>query len=528
MNSIHKPRRDSRAILLALPIGLLPHIALAQHKLPAQGCAQDQIKRPNVILIYADDLGYGDIASNGAKGVETPNLDRLAQEGLNFHNAHAAAATSTPSRYSLLTGEYAWRRAGTDVAAGNAGSIIQTDQFTLAELFRSAGYRTGAIGKWHLGLGSKTAEQDWNGELDLALEDLGFDYSYIMAATADRVPCVFIQGRRVVNHDPSAPIYVSYDKPFEGEPTGQTHPHLLSKQRSSHGHDMAIVNGIGRIGYMKGGGKALWQDEDIADSITRHATQFIEDNATGPFFLYLATNDIHVPRYPHSRFRGKSGMGLRGDAILQLDWTVGEVLRALDEQGLRDNTLIIFSSDNGPVLDDGYEDEAEARLGEHSPTRGLRGNKYSAFEGGTRVPMLVRWPGVVPAGKASDALISQVDWFASLAQLLGRNLKAGQAMDSRGHLNTLLGQVSTEGSPYVIAQASNKTLSVRTAEWKYIEPSNGPKMIPWGPKIETGYLSKPQLYHLATDPREEHNVAELHPGIVELLSAILEAERAKQ
>lgn len=528
MKPINKQHLGSAPIWLILPLSLVPSIALAQSK-PRTACFnQPQRQMPNVILIYADDLGYGDIPTNGAKGVVTPHINRLAQEGLNFRNAHAAAATSTPSRYSLLTGEYAWRRAGTDVAAGNAGTIIDVEQFTIADLFRSAGYRTGAIGKWHLGLGSKTAEQDWNGALDVALEDLGFDYSYIMAATGDRVPCVFIEGRRVVNHDPSAPIYVSYDKPFEGEPTGKTHPHLLTKQGSSHGHDMAIVNGIGRIGYMKGGGKALWQDEDIADSITRHATQFIKDNAGSPFFLYLATNDIHVPRYPHSRFRGKSGMGLRGDAILQLDWTVGEVLRTLDEQGISQNTLIIFSSDNGPVLDDGYQDDAEALLGEHSPTAGLRGNKYSAFEGGSRVPMLVRWPQRVPAGKTSEALISQVDWFASLAHLLEHKLTAGQALDSRAQLTTLLGQGDTEGSPYIIAQASNKTLSVRTREWKYIEPSDGPKMIPWGPKIETGYLNKPQLYNLLTDPREEHNVADQYPHIVEHLSAILKTERAKQ
>lgn len=504
---------------LILPLGLMPNYM--------QGQEQIRGAKPNVVLIYADDLGYGDLGIYGAKGVQTPNLDRLAHEGATFHNAHAVAATSTPSRYSLLTGQYAWRRAGTDVAAGNAGTIIPPDQMTLADLFRLAGYRTGAIGKWHLGLGSKTAEQDWNGELDVALEDLGFDYSYIMAATADRVPCVFIEGRRVANYDPEAPIEVSYEKPFEGEPLGHTHPELLTKQASSHGHDMAIVNGIGRIGYMRGGGKALWQDEDIADSITSRAIRFIHEHRDEPFFLYLATNDIHVPRYPHSRFRGKSGMGLRGDAIMQLDWTVGEVLRTLDEAGLAGNTLIIFSSDNGPVLDDGYIDEAEALLGEHSPTAGLRGNKYSAFEGGSRVPLLVRYPGVVPEGVQSEELVSQIDWLASLARLVGVRLVDDQAGDSRDQLATLLAQRGAKGIPYVIAQASNKTLSVRTAQWKYIEPSDGPSLVPWGPKIETGYLNKPQLYNLIADPSETTNLADKYPKVVKRLRRILERERAK-
>jgi arylsulfatase A-like enzyme len=237
--------------------------------------AKNPVKRPNVVLIYADDLGYGDLECYGAKHVKTPHVNKLAQEGIRFTNAHAVAATSTPSRYSLLTGEYAWRRSDTDVAAGNAGMIIRPTQYTMADMFKSAGYATAAFGKWHLGLGDKTGEQDWNAPLPASLGDLGFDYHYIMAATADRVPCVFIENGQVANYDSSAPIEVSYTKNFEGEPTGRTHPELLYNLKSSHGHDMSIVNGIGRIGYMKGGGKALWRDEDIADSITTHAIQFI-------------------------------------------------------------------------------------------------------------------------------------------------------------------------------------------------------------------------------------------------------------
>ena len=338
----------------------------------------DDTRRPNVIIIYADDLGYGDLQCYGAKNVETPNVNRLASQGIRFTNAHAVAATSTPSRYSLLTGEYAWRRPDTDIAPGNAGMIIRPTQFTMADMFKSVGYTTCAIGKWHLGLGDKSGEQDWNAQLPAALGDLGFDYSYIMAATSDRVPCVFIENGRVANYDPSAPIEVSYKHNFEGEPTGKTHPELLYNLKSSHGHDMSIVNGIGRIGYMKGGGKALWKDENIADSITAHAINFIRDNQNRPFFMYFATNDVHVPRFPHARFRGKNPMGYRGDAIVQFDWSVGQLMKALEQYGLADNTLIILSSDNGPVVDDGYADRAEELLNGHSPAGPFRGwNGYS-------------------------------------------------------------------------------------------------------------------------------------------------------
>ena len=261
----------------------------------AEGNEVNEPNRPNVLLIYADDLGYGDLGCYGASAVKTPNVDRLASEGVRFTQAYAAASTSTPSRYAMLTGEYAWRRPDTDIARGDAAMIIRPEQYTLADMFKHAGYATAAIGKWHLGLGDKGGEQDWNAPLPAALGDLGFDYSYIMAATGDRVPCVFIENGQVANYDPSVPIYVSYERNFPGEPTGRENPELLYNQKPSFGHDQAIVNGISRIGYMKGGGKALWKDENIADSIVTHALDFIRANQNRPFFLYFATNDIHVP-----------------------------------------------------------------------------------------------------------------------------------------------------------------------------------------------------------------------------------------
>lgn len=380
----------------------------------------------NVVIIYTDDLDYGDFGCYGARNVKTPHIDCLASNGIRFTNAHAVAATSTPSRYSLLTGEYAWRKPGTDVAAGNAGLIINPGQYTMADMFKHSGYVTAALGKWHLGLGMETGKQDWNAPLPASLDDLGFDYHYIMAATADRVPCVFIENGKVANYDPSCPIEVSYKQNFPGEPTGKDHPELLYNLKPSHGHDMSIVNGISRIGYMKGGGRALCKDENIADSITAHVVSFIREYRNEPFFMYFAPNDVHVPRFPHERFRGKSSMGLRGDAIVRFNWSVGELVRTLEELGL--------ASDNGPVVDDGYADRAEELLGGHCPSGPFRENKYSAFEGGTAVPVIVSWPDRIKKRGESDVLMSQIDWMAFWGSLIGARFPDDSTPDSHDRL----------------------------------------------------------------------------------------------
>ncbi|MBP6065647.1 arylsulfatase [Bacteroides sp.] len=511
---MNKPLLVSSTLLLGLSVS---------GQVAAQKKKATPHARPNVLVIYADDLGYGDLSCYGAQQVQTPHIDRLAAEGIRFTNAYATAATSTPSRYSLLTGEYAWRKPGTDVARGDAGMIVEPAQYTMADVFKNAGYATAAFGKWHLGLGDKTGQQDWNAPLPAALGDIGFDYSYIMAATADRVPCVFIENGKVANYDPSAPIEVSYTKNFEGEPTGKSHPELLYNLQPSHGHDQSIVNGISRIGFMKGGGKALWKDENIADSITTHAVNFIGKHKEEPFFMYFATNDVHVPRFPHERFRGKNKMGLRGDAIAQFDWSVGQLFQALEKAGIADNTLIILSSDNGPVVDDGYMDRAEELLNGHRPTGELRGGKYSAFEGGARVPVIVRWPKRVQKAQVSDALVSQIDWYASFAALVNAKLPKGSAPDSYNYLGSLLGETKT-ARPWVVTQAANHTLSVRTPDWKFIEPNSGPKVIQWGPKIETGNLATPQLYKMNV-VGEQENVAAQHPEQLLELENILKKVR---
>ena len=485
--------------------------------LPAAAWAQE---KPNVIWLMADDLGYGDISCYGATRVQTPNIDRVASQGVRFTDMHACASTSTPSRYGILTGEYPFCHPGTDVAAGNAGTIIWPQQYTMADMMRSAGYRTGAFGKWHLGLGSRTGEQDWNGKLDVGLDSLGFDYSYIMAATSDRVPCVFIEQGRIANYDPSAPVQVSYRKNFEGEPTGRTHPELLTKLRPSHGHDMSIVNGISRIGYMKGGGRALWRDESIADSIVSHAIGFIDSHRATPFFMYLCTNDVHVPRMPHERFRGKSVMGLRGEAIMQFDWTVRQITDALRQRGIDRNTLIIITSDNGPVLDDGYQDRAIELCGTHKPSGPYRSGKYSAYEGGSAVPFIVYWPEGAAQGMTSDALGSLIDMPASLASLSDVALQPAEAHDSQNHISTWLGR-DTRPRDYAISMASNRSLTLRTQHYKYISPSDGGPMITWGPKIETGYRPTPQLYDLSKSAYEQTDIAKERPKLLQRLQRLL-------
>jgi arylsulfatase A-like enzyme len=472
----------------------------------------------NIVLIYADDLGYGDVSCYGAARVQTPNVDRVAREGLRFTDAHASAATCTPSRYAMLTGEYAWRKKGTGVLPGNAALIIEPGRTTLATVLKQAGYATGVVGKWHLGLGG--AGMDWNQEIKPGPLELGFDYGFLIPATGDRTPCVYVENHRVVGLHPKDPIVLSYGQPLTNEPTGKANPELL-KVHPSHGHDQSIVNGISRIGYMAGAKAARWVDEDMADVITAKAVRFMEQNQARPFFLYFSTHDIHVPRVPHPRFAGKTGMGPRGDVIVQFDWCVGEIVRSLDRLKLRDDTLLIISSDNGPVVDDGYQDEAVAKLGDHRPAGPLRGGKYSAFEGGTRVPFILRWPSRVKPG-VSDALICQVDFVASFGALTGQTVVPPTAPDSFDVLAALLGESKT-GREHLVEQAG--VLALRKNQWKIIEPGKGPRKTK-ETNTETGQEPQAQLFNLASDLGETNNIARQHEQLVQELKASLEQARA--
>ena len=471
-------------------------------------------KRPNIVVMYADDLGFGDVSCYGATALDTPNIDRLASEGVIFYQGYATAATCTPSRYSLLTGSYSWRNERAHILPGDAPLIIDPGTATLPAVLKEAGYTTGVVGKWHLGIGE--GNQNWNEPLPLTPLDIGFDYSYIMAATNDRVPCVYLDGRDVVGLDPSDPIEVEYDKnkPFPDLPTGKDNPELL-KMMFHHGHDMSIVNGVSRIGYMRGGEAALWVDEDMADVFLDKAVSFVETNKDNPFFLYYAFHQPHVPRLPHPRFVGSTGLGPRGDAIAEMDWCVGEMLDALDRCGLKEDTIVVFSSDNGPVLNDGYYDEAVELCGDHRPAGPLRGGKYSMYDGGTRVPFIVSWPGNVETGE-SDALVSQVDFLASFAALAGVSLDADAGPDSVDVLDALLGQ-SDEGRAEIVLEGIQAKTILRQGDWVFIPPHQGPP-VNTNVNIETGNSPVPQLYYLADDIGQIENVASVYPDVAERMA----------
>jgi len=474
--------------------------------------------KPNIIFIMTDDLGYGDLSCYGATKLHTPNVDQLAASGIRFTNGHCTSATCTPSRYALMTGTYPWRKKGTGILPGDAALIIPTNKTTLPNLFKSAGYRTGIVGKWHLGLGDAVAK-DWNGEIKPGPNEVGFDYSFIFPATADRVPTVFLEDHHIVALEANDPITVDYTKKIGNDPTGKEHPELLKLQSSpGQGHDGTIVNGIGRIGYMSGGKMARWVDEEVSSTFLAKAGQFITDNKNNPFFMYFAMTEPHVPRMPATRFKGKSGLGLRGDVILQMDWTVGELMKKLKELKLDKNTIVIFSSDNGPVLDDGYQDEAVAKLNGHTPAGPMRGGKYSALEGGTRIPLLISWPGHIKP-QISDALVSQLDMLASFAAFTHQIIPAGDARDSENVLGAFLGRSDHGRSVYV---EQGGALAIVKNGWKYIPPNKGEaydKLV----GIETGNAAEPQLYNLKDDIGEKHNLAARYPERVKELESLLES-----
>ncbi len=459
--------------------------------------AEQKELKPNVIVILADDLGYGDVSANGSTTIKTPNMDRLANEGIRFTNGYATSATSTPSRYALMTGMYPWKNKNAKILPGDAPLLIDVNQITLPKIMQYAGYKTAAIGKWHLGMGY--GNTDWNKKVTPGANEVGFDYSCLIAATVDRVPTVYIENGNVVGLDPNDPIEVNYKQNFKGEPTALTHPEML-KMKWSHGHNQSIHNGISRIGFQRGGKSAMWIDEDMADYFIEKVNDFIDENKEKPFFMYYALHQPHVPRTPHARFVGASGMGPRGDAIIEADWCVGELLKNLEKNGLLENTMIIFSSDNGPVLDDGYQDDAVEKLGNHKPAGPLRGGKVSLFDGGTHVPFFVYWKGEIKPA-VSDAMVCQMDLLASLSKLVKQPLIGD--FDSQNVLPALLGKCKKGRKELVLDGASR--LAFRYGDWAYIPAYKGPERDPTG--NELGNLPEKALYNLKTDIGQTENVA---------------------
>lgn len=508
--------------LLGLCLGIIIMLAPVT-ELYSQGGS-----KPNVIIIYGDDVGYGDIGAYGAKKIPTPNIDRLANEGLLFTQAYATAATCTPSRYSLLTGKYAFRNERARVLSGEAPLLIEPGSDTLPQLLQEEGYRTSVVGKWHLGLGD--GDVNWNDKIKPGPLEVGFQESFIIPATNDRVPTVYVKNHRVYGlKDEDKPLRVSYKNKIGDLPTGKSHPELL-RYPADPQHSGTIVNEISRIGWMEGGQSAWWTDQEMPFIFARRSQDFIRENSDRPFFLFLSLHETHVPRAPNRQFVGKSQTSLRGDAIVELDWVVGQVLSTLEERDLREKTLIVFSSDNGPIYDDGYTDGAITDANGHKANGNLRGGKYLAYEGGTRVPFIVSWPGEVQEDTQSDALFSQVDLLASLMQLTGNERPEKAGPDSQNLLHTLLGK-KKRGREFVVQQSPGG-LSIRKGKWKLIPAETNPPK--WADAKHNGRenpISTPMwssgnvLYNLEEDPDESNNVAAQHPSVVKELSKKLNAIR---
>ncbi len=489
-------------------------------------------EKPNVIVIMADDLGYGDISANGATALKTPNIDRLAAEGLRFTSGYCSASTCTPTRYSFLTGSYAFRRKGTGVAPPNGHLVIPPDTFTIADIAKAAGYETAVIGKWHLGLGAEGKGPDWNGVIAPGPRELGFDYNFLLPTTNDRVPQVYVENDRVLNLDPKDPLWVGDKKPDGDHPTGQSHRATL-KMDWSHGHNATIHNGISRIGFYTGGKTARFRDEDLGDKWIEKANTWIEAHRAQPFFLFFASHDLHVPRMPHERFHGATKLGFRGDSIAEFDWSVGELMKTLDRLGLAEKTLIVLCSDNGPVMDDGYKDGALEQRGDHRAGGPYRGGKYSVYEGGTRTPFITRWKGRIQPGVSAE-VVSTIDLAASLAALTGTALPADACGDSIDVSGALLGKPGAKGRDHYVQQDNGGTgnFGFRVGNWKLVryETKFANNEIVEQPLQRTAQPQF-QLFDLAKDPGEKTDVfaknSEVGENLKARLAAIVAATRSR-
>lgn len=479
-----------------------------------------QAETPNIIVIMADDLGYGDVSCYGATTFKTPAIDKLAAEGIRFTSGYCSASTCTPTRYSFLTGTYAFRGKNTGIAPPNSPALIQPETFTIADLLKSAGYKTAVIGKWHLGLGAPGEGPQWNDELKPGPLEIGFDHCFLLPTTNDRVPQVYVKDHRVLNLDPSDPLWVGKKKPSPDHPTGKTHRHTL-KHDWSHGHNSTIHNGISRIGFYTGGHQARFRDEDLADKWVEQSKAWIAANKDEPFFLFFASHDLHVPRIPHERFQGVTPNGWRSDVIVQLDWCVAQIMASLEENGLSEKTLVVFCSDNGPVLDDGYKDKAIELLGEHDPNGPFSGGKYNVFEGGTRTPFITWWRGRI-SPKVSDEMVCTIDLAGSLAALTGEELPEDACLDSHNVLGALLGEDGAKGRAHLVQQDNGRfgNYGYRKGTWK-LQRRDSKRAHNVRLRLVREPLPQFALYDLAKDPGEKNNLAEAHPEVTERMKAEL-------
>jgi len=484
------------------------------------GAAPEPLK-PNIVIILADDLGYGDLGCYGATKIKTPNIDQLAAEGVRFTQGYAPSSTCTPSRFSLLTGEYAWRQKNrkTSILDGDAPLCIEPGRLTLPALLHQAGYQTGIVGKWHLGLGDGQTPVNFNKEIKPGPLEVGFDYCYIIPATVDRVPDIWIENHQTVHLDPADPITVSYTTNISDGPTGLERPDLL-KQKADKQHSGTIINGLSRIGFMKGGRAARFKDEELAPTVVNQSVAFIAQHKDAPFFLEAALFEPHVPRVAGPRFVGSSECGVRGDVIQQIDWETGEIMQALKRFHLETNTLVILSSDNGAILFDGYYDHSFEDLNGHQPTGGLRGWKYLVFEGSCRVPLIAHWPGQIHP-RVSGQMFSLVDLLATLADLTGQPVSKAVAPDSLDLSPVLLGTTTNQLRDSTVLHGVSDMLALRAGDWKFI-PANAvvnPAGMGRGAnasdaRFAANHITKPMLFNLATDPGERTNLFARYPAKV--------------
>ncbi len=373
--------------------------------------------------------------------------------------------------------------------AGDAPLSIDPTRNTLPQQMKSAGYATAIVGKWHLGLGEEGTPVDFNEEVAYGMRAVGFDYSFIFPATNDRVPTIYMENDRMVGYDPSDPIAVSYTHKIGDEPTGKENPELL-KLMHFQGHDNTIVNGIGRIGWAMGGKAAQWRDEEMADTLLSKAIAFIEQEHDTPFYLHYAPHNAHEPRVPSPRFKGVSEAGVYGDVIEELDYCIGEVVAALERKGILDNTLIIVTSDNGPMIKEGYVDGALENIGSHDPFGGLRGAKYSLHEGGARVPFIAMWGNRIKPF-VQEQRFCYLDMLATLADITGSEPHKGSLHDSQSAAELFFDKDAATYRPYIVTQNNPGQIGVRKGDWKYI--------------MQVGKWN-PQLYNLNDDPAESNNL----------------------
>ncbi len=402
---------------------------------------------PNVVVIFADDLGYGDLSCYGATKLKTPNIDQLAREGRRFTDAHSASAVCTPSRYALVTGRYPFRKGLSQPVFLRTGLVIDQERTTIADVMKSAGYSTACIGKWHLGFGDKRPE--WNGDLKPGPLELGFDYYYGVPVVNSHPPFVYVENHRVAGLVPDDPFV------FNKKAKTQVFPEKM---------------GFNQIGGADAA-HALYRDEAVGTHLAEKSVSWIEANKEKPFFLYLATTNIHHPFTPAKRFQGTSECGLYGDFVHELDWIVGEVMSTLKKNGLTENTLIIFTSDNGGMIN---QTGQQAIKQGHKLNGELLGFKFDAWEGGHRIPFIARWPGKIEADSVSDQLISNVDLLSTMAALTGQELKPDEGPDSFNILPALTGNPEKPIREELVLAAAKKThMVLRQDNWVYITGKSG-------------------------------------------------------